>query len=69
MKHSIPFVSGEYFLIPSNEFNELMQLNEVSEAYISVPCVTSDAYLKDKFGFDDTLEIATIIVSFCLNDN
>ncbi|WP_409199705.1 hypothetical protein [Methanobrevibacter sp. DSM 116169] len=67
MKGGIPFSGGEYFLIPGCECNDLMDLNEVCESFISMPSVESDYYLKNKFSFNKDSNIATIIVSYSLN--
>lgn len=67
MKKGTPFLNGEYFIIPRAEFNYLTDLDEISSAFIAVPSVKSDLYLKQEFGHENE-DVSTTIISFTLND-
>ena len=54
----------EFFLLPPIPFPELDEITGIEDVVSGSPSTKGDAYIKDKFGYPDDPEIATIIIAF-----
>jgi hypothetical protein len=60
-------IEKEFFLLPSIPFPELEEISGISDVTSCSPSTMGDSYLKDKYGYLQDPNIATIIVGFSKN--
>lgn len=54
----------EFFLLPPIPFPELDGITDIEDVVSGSPSTVGDAYIKNKYGYPDDPEIATIIIAF-----
>ena len=54
----------ELFLLPPIPFPELNEIADISDIVSGTPSTMGDTYIKDKYGYPDDPNIATILVAF-----